>query len=75
MNEHKPSRVQEHLPMVKDSTNGNKPFYKLTCECGAVEVYDLASGVTANTQHCYRCCGLAFGLRTRTRVKEHKETE
>ena len=67
-NAHKPCKVRDHLPMVQDSTYGKKPFYQLKCECGAIEVYDFSFGGTASTQRCYRCCGLAFGLRKRSAV-------
>jgi len=67
---HKPCKVSDHLPMIQDSTYGEKPYYKLTCECGAVEIFGLTHGVTANTSRCYRCCGVAFGLRRREHIKE-----
>lgn len=44
---------------------GRESKYKLTCKCGAVELYPYPEGVTATTQRCPCCKGLAFGLRKR----------
>lgn len=53
LNIHSPGKIDETLPMLKDSTAGEHAYYKLVCKCGAVELYGSQGGLMASTSRCY----------------------